>query len=83
MCAAKLVLGKALYEYVASGTDDEQSEYCSFLAFVNFGTISQYLQCVIRVHRVGILLARASSRACKVAEIVRLEKTCTTITLGS
>lgn len=24
---AKLVLGKALYEYVASGTDDEQSEY--------------------------------------------------------
>lgn len=24
---AKLVLGKALYEYVASGTDDEQSEH--------------------------------------------------------
>lgn len=24
--SAKLVLGKALYEYVASGTDDEQSE---------------------------------------------------------
>jgi len=25
--SAKLVLGKALYEYVASGTDDEQSEH--------------------------------------------------------